>query len=614
MAKSITLDQTSALGTIIQYTVLQTGVSNTLSGSSGSATTTITLNDSSSFSASGIIRINEEIISYTGNSGNQLTGCTRGFENSNSASSLDGTTVYQVTTSFGTNKAGITDIDYFADNADIGSCLYLAQNVFYQPGFTGAIFNVGTAITATSITLKQEVKDRRTNTWVQIPHVTDETQGFTVLGSKKLKTQSPYWWMPANVNNIKSSGFDFIWMRIRISDVVGLSEGGANSSVSVKLIGDRFIISGGTAQDPVTMTDIYNASVSGNWEAITCFSTNDYLAAGKIFFLWGFYIYLSGGCVFKSTNEIILGLPGFFTGDNNANNIAQFGEPYWTNMLGIRGSVVMMSAWGYSYNVYWSGAYQFKYYNSCLLLVAGQTANYSCNFEFVSSIVGQFSDYYGSMVFYGGNKNYFYNSSLLMQANSYLAPNGYDWTFSNSTFGSLSAYQDSVGIIARDTKIDTAWCMNGTKVVLFDCIYSTLGMGMYYESSTNAYIYVHYSLNLSITNESGIPISGAIINITDKDGNIPVKWVGGTTGSIQNVENLTTDINGNITTDLLHYIHWREKISPYILHEYTYSPFNININKPGFKTKTVKYTMNTKRIEIETLELSDISIDQEGAL
>lgn len=49
-----------------------------LSADITSASTTITLDDASSFSSSGEIRIMSERITYTGKSGNQLTGCTRG--------------------------------------------------------------------------------------------------------------------------------------------------------------------------------------------------------------------------------------------------------------------------------------------------------------------------------------------------------------------------------------------------------------------------------------------------------------------------------------------------------------------------------------------------------
>jgi hypothetical protein len=61
----------------IDSSLTYTGVSDTLNGQISAAATTITLDDSTSFSASGAVKIGNEIITYTGNAANQLTGCTR---------------------------------------------------------------------------------------------------------------------------------------------------------------------------------------------------------------------------------------------------------------------------------------------------------------------------------------------------------------------------------------------------------------------------------------------------------------------------------------------------------------------------------------------------------
>jgi len=54
------------------------GATSTLNGAITAVATTITLADASSFSSSGSVRINDEIITYSGKSSNDLTGCTRG--------------------------------------------------------------------------------------------------------------------------------------------------------------------------------------------------------------------------------------------------------------------------------------------------------------------------------------------------------------------------------------------------------------------------------------------------------------------------------------------------------------------------------------------------------
>jgi len=54
----------------------------TLSANIGATDATISLIDATSFAASGTVRIAEEIITYTGKAGNNLTGCTRGTSSS----------------------------------------------------------------------------------------------------------------------------------------------------------------------------------------------------------------------------------------------------------------------------------------------------------------------------------------------------------------------------------------------------------------------------------------------------------------------------------------------------------------------------------------------------
>jgi hypothetical protein len=67
----------------------------TLNGAINSSTTTIVLTDASLFPDSGTsyVQIGTEEISYTGISGNTLTGVTRGVRNTTAASHSDGDTV-----------------------------------------------------------------------------------------------------------------------------------------------------------------------------------------------------------------------------------------------------------------------------------------------------------------------------------------------------------------------------------------------------------------------------------------------------------------------------------------------------------------------------------------
>ena len=69
--------------------------STTLNGSHSSSVTTLTLTSSTGFATSGKIYIGGEQVTYTGVSGNDLTGCTRGANSTTAALHADGTTVTQ---------------------------------------------------------------------------------------------------------------------------------------------------------------------------------------------------------------------------------------------------------------------------------------------------------------------------------------------------------------------------------------------------------------------------------------------------------------------------------------------------------------------------------------
>ena len=69
--------------------------STTLNGSHSSSVTTLTLTSTTGFASSGKVYIGGEQVTYTGVSGNDITGCTRGANSTTAALHADGTTVTQ---------------------------------------------------------------------------------------------------------------------------------------------------------------------------------------------------------------------------------------------------------------------------------------------------------------------------------------------------------------------------------------------------------------------------------------------------------------------------------------------------------------------------------------
>jgi len=72
------------------------GGTSTLNGNISNSATTVTVASGTSFTSSGKIKIDGEIITYTGKSTNDLTGCTRGTQSTTAAAHTSGATVKQV--------------------------------------------------------------------------------------------------------------------------------------------------------------------------------------------------------------------------------------------------------------------------------------------------------------------------------------------------------------------------------------------------------------------------------------------------------------------------------------------------------------------------------------
>ena len=70
-------------------------ISTTLNGSHSSSVTTLTLTSTTGLSATGTVHIGGEQVTYTGILGNDITGCTRGANNTTAATHDSGTVVTQ---------------------------------------------------------------------------------------------------------------------------------------------------------------------------------------------------------------------------------------------------------------------------------------------------------------------------------------------------------------------------------------------------------------------------------------------------------------------------------------------------------------------------------------
>src|SRR6056300_151830 len=127
----------------------------TLNGGINAVTTTIVLTDASLFPTSGtnFIQIGSEEISYTGISGNTLTGVTRGVRNTTAVTHLNGATVINSSDYIAWGEAasgdlvvdpGLWSIDNFGDK--VIALIHNAQVFEWDSNATGAVNNRATII------------------------------------------------------------------------------------------------------------------------------------------------------------------------------------------------------------------------------------------------------------------------------------------------------------------------------------------------------------------------------------------------------------------------------------------------------------------------------------
>ena len=108
-------------GDYITFTsVTVPGATTTLNGAITDSATTITLTDASSFSSSGSVRIGNEIITYTGKSVNDLTGCTRGTNGTTATTHADATAVRESTVTR-YNTTDFTSLTFEIQSANLGT-------------------------------------------------------------------------------------------------------------------------------------------------------------------------------------------------------------------------------------------------------------------------------------------------------------------------------------------------------------------------------------------------------------------------------------------------------------------------------------------------------------
>lgn len=175
-------------------------------------------------------------------------------------------------TTFGSDLKGLATFNYFSTSATVNDCLYVTCGTTM---WSDIEFDVGTAISATGLTMVWEYFRGDTAAWTTIPNTKDDTNGFTTLGLNRFRFA-----YPLNYGTTSVNGYNGVWVRCRITAVTSITNGGAN--VTTIPTGYDGVINVKTSSE--TSTSIVNymqanysyaqAQQIGRWTDLRWFSLN----------------------------------------------------------------------------------------------------------------------------------------------------------------------------------------------------------------------------------------------------------------------------------------------------------------------------------------------------
>ncbi|MCM8784607.1 MAG: carboxypeptidase-like regulatory domain-containing protein [Candidatus Omnitrophica bacterium] len=460
---------------------------------------------------------------------------------------------------FSSNNATNTDFDYFPDDAEVGDILYFGKNGI----FDDIQLYIGTAFAATSVTFVWEYWNGYN--WVALT-VTDGTSNFTNLGQQTVSFVPPINWRKTTINSQNMN-----WVRVRISAIDTPTEGGANSTQKVKA-GDNNIIATGT----VTLATIYNADVAGGWGVVEnqgqAYRINATLTIGDN----------STTTSFTSSNEFLefIVLAGRVIWLKGSQVTVQFGT--LSNGRGYNGSYIlfnMIQAGEVGGFRALTGNPTLKFYGTLVNTTYIQYIIYSAALNLYTT------DFLNSMgqlhVTLPVNMNYStIAGGLILENSPTLASN---LRLTNLKLRSGGTFSDTV--------IDTLTFWNNypnTSIVYMKNCTITTKVYDITSSDRGVTVYYQFSFDLKVIDNAGNEISGATVVMKDKYGT--------------QVFSTTTNENGNITQQWATYEKRVKIITPPQDTQTFYDPHTVTISKDGYQTKTIKYTMDRKREEIEVLE------------
>lgn len=482
----------------------------------------------------------------------------------------------------------LTTGDYFDNNAAVGDCLYFSvggTSPLTECPYQGLKFNVGTALAASSITIVWEYQNHGASTWAALSGVTDNTNNFTTTGVNYVT-----WTVPSNWGRSTSvfGNYDFsgtrrgLLVRARISAVSGITEGGANTTNAIQYKDYKITA---TNEGSLTMASLYTQSSSGGWNVIDrLVDQTDYDV-----YQVNCNVHLAGTTSFSSSRQIIIvGTDAYrWTWTTISGSTFQLGLLDATTGLGWKGSTFVY----YSKDCYASDA-----------PFGGTTKIYGSNVHRIGGSYYTFTitgvtDIRDSQMDIGGSDWYYFSAASSGTVYRTVLYSYYVY-FYTANISIDKLYLPSVtvrmyiagGAVLSNTEIGSAvdiYRYASGNISLVNCTgFSRAKLLTSGSSGTSVTTYEKYTVDITVVNKQGDPISGATVTILDNTGAI--------------ITSVTTDGSGVMTQQTLtaYSKTWTSATSyaegSAIIVDF--NPFSIRISSIGYEDYEI--TMDILRPEI----------------
>lgn len=497
--------------------------------------------------------------------------------------------IYRYDDSAGTYSSrleGSSAFDYFDDDATVGDMIYFGKRTYAHP-WHNLKFYIGTPLVADSISIVWEYYKSGTG-WTAIPSLTDNTNNFTTAGQQWVTFPMPEkMYYNAAVFYQTINGMLSVWVRCRITAVTNITEGGAQSTQTVKGKDYTITIESGTT---ASLANIYTADVAGGWNVVEKITNHNYLIKSNLYVAGTFWTKEE---IFQIGDELVDN-PMLFWADGSCS--VEFGE--LNGDYGSRGSTL------YWYNrnpSSYAPVRNTKIYGSTIIRKVGsyETFMFDGTMDLRDSVLRAPVTYYFPSSISSGK---FYRTL-------YDVPSWFYLYSPNVEIDGLKMIPSSAGFLSGGssvienvhfTAIQRLKRFHNAQVQLINCEGPTNANILSF-SPTGAgdkYVYRKFTLDLKVIDKDNNPVSGASVKIDNVDGT--------------NVVNVTTYANGTIDQQTITaYQKWWVYAEGWAMHEKDFNDFTLQISKAGYQTYTKKFTLDEEIDWRIALTPARIHIDQE---